>query len=571
MPLYTLIRTPARGDRQVTTAKIADSNVTTAKIADSSVTTLKIADANVTTAKLENSAVTTAKIADVNVTTGKLADDAVTVDKLADVSGVAMSQNVSGALDVNFDDSTIGVNGSDQLYVKADGITATELADDAVDTAAIQDSAVTTAKIADDAVTSDKIATDAVGSDQIAADAVTSSELDLSDDYAFTGAITIDAAGSISWPTAPTNSSDLANKAYVDSLSAGLSWKQAARVATTEDISLASAPAAIDGVTLSSGDRVLVWQQSTGSQNGIYVFNGAGSAMTRADDMNDADEFPSAAVFVTQGDTYADLGFVCTDDSVTVGTTAVAFVEFTGAYNVVAGDGLTKTGNTLNVVGGSGLSVTADAIDLALYSAGGLSSSQGVGSDELGIVANGDKAIAVDSDGVQVVLHDTNPALTFGLGTGGLLVTVDGTKGMERNAVGLAAKITGAMEFDGGSLDVKNLGIDTARLAADAVTAAKIADDAVQPEHLHPDTLALLKGYTNVTRIALTDGQTAIAIPADCPAEMPGHLLFLNGRLMELGANDAADKDYYVSGTDFVLEQAAVSGDKVQIVFDATL
>ena len=570
MPLYTLIRTNDLGDSQVTTAKIADSNVTTAKIADSNVTTIKIADANVTTAKIEDSAVITAKIADVNVTTAKLADDAVTVDKLADVSGVAMSQNASGALDVNFDDSTIGVNGSDQLYVKASGITATELADGAVDTAAIQDSAVTTAKIADANITEAKLATDSVTSDKIAADAVTSSELDLSDDYAFTGAITIDAAGSISWPTAPTNSSDLANKAYVDSLSAGLSWKQAARVATTESIDLASAPSAIDGVTLSSGDRVLVWQQSTGSQNGIYVFNGANAAMTRADDMNDADEFPSAAVFVTQGDTYADLGFVCTNDSVTVGTTAVAFVEFTGAYNVVAGDGLTKSGNTLNVVGGNGVNVSADSVDLRLNSAGGLSATQGAGSNELGVVANGTKAVAVDSNGVQVVLHDTNPALTFGL-SGGLLVTVDGTKGIERNATGVAAKITGAMEFDGGSLDVKDLGIDNARLAADAVTAAKIADAAIQPEHLHADTLALLKGYTNVSRIALTDGQTNIAIPTDCPATNPGHLFFLNGRLMELGANDAADKDYYVSGSDFVLEQAAVSGDKVQIVFDATL
>lgn len=109
-------------DANVTTAKIADANVTTAKIADANVTTAKIADANVTTAKIADANVTTVKLADLNVTTGKLADDAVTSAKIAaDVAGDGLVQNVSGALDVNVDNSTIEIN-ADTLRVRTIGV-----------------------------------------------------------------------------------------------------------------------------------------------------------------------------------------------------------------------------------------------------------------------------------------------------------------------------------------------------------------------------------------------------------------------------------------------------------------
>ena len=91
--------------------------------------------------------------------------------------------------------------------------------------------------------------------------------------------------------------------------------------------------------------------QSTGSQNGIYVFNGSGSAMTRATDADsDAEVTSGLFVFVEQGTTNGDNGFVLTTDgTITVGSTALTFTQFSGAGQIVAGDGMTKSGNQLDV------------------------------------------------------------------------------------------------------------------------------------------------------------------------------------------------------------------------------
>ena len=157
----------------------------------------------------------------------------------------------------------------------------------------------------------------------------------------------------------------LVSKEYVDAVKVGLDFKDSVRVATTANISLSTAPAAIDGVTLSSDDRVLVKDQSTGSQNGLYVFNGSGSAMTRATDADANAEVTSGMfTFVTEGSTNADSGFVLTTDgSITVGTTALAFAQFSGAGQITAGAAMTKTGNTLDVaVDGQSLEVSSDAL-----------------------------------------------------------------------------------------------------------------------------------------------------------------------------------------------------------------
>ena len=157
----------------------------------------------------------------------------------------------------------------------------------------------------------------------------------------------------------------LVSKEYVDAVKVGLDFKDSVRVATTANISLSSAPAAIDGVTLSSDDRVLVKDQSTGSQNGLYVFNGSGSAMTRATDADANAEVTSGMfTFVTEGSTNADSGFVLTTDgSITVGSTALAFAQFSGAGQITAGAAMTKTGNTLDVaVDGQSLEVSSDAL-----------------------------------------------------------------------------------------------------------------------------------------------------------------------------------------------------------------
>ena len=143
----------------------------------------------------------------------------------------------------------------------------------------------------------------------------------------------------------------LVSKAYVDAVNVGLDFKDSVRVASTATVNISSAPAAIDGVTLSSDDRVLLKNQSTGSQNGIYVFNGSGSAMTRATDADaDAEVTAGMFVFVEEGTANADNGYVLTTDgSITVGSTSLTFTQFSGAGQIVAGDGLLKSGNTLSV------------------------------------------------------------------------------------------------------------------------------------------------------------------------------------------------------------------------------
>lgn len=143
----------------------------------------------------------------------------------------------------------------------------------------------------------------------------------------------------------PTAGTDAANKSYVDNVANGLTWKNSVKVASTSNVSLTS-HGNIDGTAINNGDRVLLLGQSTGHQNGIYVSDG--TDLARAEDMNSGGEFSGSAVFVESG-TKADVGYVCTNDgTVTVGTTSITFVQFTGAGQLSGGNGIDITGNTVS-------------------------------------------------------------------------------------------------------------------------------------------------------------------------------------------------------------------------------
>lgn len=164
----------------------------------------------------------------------------------------------------------------------------------------------------------------------------------------------------------PVGAQDAATKAYVDAAVQGLNIKAAARVSPSGNVAVSAPGTALDGVTLSAGDRVLLRAQTAGAENGIYVFNGSAVPMTRTTDADTAAKLKSAFVFVTEG-TNADNGYVMiTDGAITLGTTAMAWSQFSGAGQVTAGAGLTKSGNTIDVIGTANrITVNADNIDIA--------------------------------------------------------------------------------------------------------------------------------------------------------------------------------------------------------------
>ena len=172
----------------------------------------------------------------------------------------------------------------------------------------------------------------------------------------------------------PVNAQDAATRGFVEATSQGLDVKDSCVAATTGNITISTAlnnGDTLDGVTLSTNDRVLVKDQSTASQNGIYI---VGSSPARADDLAAGADAAGMFTFVEQGTVNADNGFVCTSNkgSAVVGTNNLTYAQFSGAGQITAGDGLDKSGNTLSLDlksnGGLVIESTELAIDLAASS-----------------------------------------------------------------------------------------------------------------------------------------------------------------------------------------------------------
>jgi len=157
-----------------------------------------------------------------------------------------------------------------------------------------------------------------------------------------------------------------------------LDIKQSCRVATTANITLSSEQT-IDGISVVSGDRVLVKDQSNSANNGIYICSTG--TWQRAPDFDTGTVSSGAFTFIEEGTQYENNGFVLsTPDPVTVGTSDLSFVQFTGTGEITAGTGLTKTGNKLDVNGGDGIIANADDIQVAVdNSTLELSASDGTG------------------------------------------------------------------------------------------------------------------------------------------------------------------------------------------------
>ena len=150
----------------------------------------------------------------------------------------------------------------------------------------------------------------------------------------------------------PTEDTDAATKAYVDAATAGLNVHDSVQAATTANIDLSTALEngdILDGVTLATGNRVLVKNQTTKSQNGVYIVQASGAAV-RADDYNAAGEVDAGDfIFVEAGTLNAKTGWVQTNRITTLGTDDIEFTQFSGAGTYLAGTGLSLTGNTFAI------------------------------------------------------------------------------------------------------------------------------------------------------------------------------------------------------------------------------
>ena len=319
-----------------------------------------------------------------SIANGKLSNSAVTVtagDGLSGGGSVALGATVS--LAVGVDDSSIETN-SDVLRVKAGGITNTMLA-----------GSIANGKLANDGITIGDTDT-SLGGTITALSGLTTASIDniTLDGNSITTTnsngdlnLTPNGTGTIVVPSDYTSRSgytaqSLTPKSYVDSVANGLDVKASVRVATTANLvatyhngngtltANANGAIAIDGVTLTTNNRVLVKDQTTAAQNGFYkvTTTGGGSAayvLTRTPDADAASELnPGAFTFVEEGTANQDNGFVMsTNGAITLGSTVITFEQFSGAGQISAGAALVKNGNTIDVqTDGTSIEISGDAI-----------------------------------------------------------------------------------------------------------------------------------------------------------------------------------------------------------------
>ena len=220
----------------------------------------------------------------------------------------------------------------------------------------------------------------------------------------------------------PISGSHATTKDYVDQAIAGLSWKNSALVATTANITLTGLQT-VDGVALVVGNRVLVKNQSTQAENGVYAV--AASVWTRAADfdaVSPLDEVNSAAVFVRSGTTQADTAWTQTAPVVTIGSDAMVFAQFAGSNTFITGAGLTMTGNSfdVNTASAARIVVNTDNIDLATVTNSGLGTFQKLTTDAYGRVTGTTAVVAGD---ITPLVNATYVAKAGDTMTGNLSVT----------------------------------------------------------------------------------------------------------------------------------------------------
>jgi hypothetical protein len=346
----------------------------------------------------------------------------------------------------------------------------------------------------------------------------------------------------------PTASTDAANKGYVDSIAEGLDIKASCVVATTAVLPAVTyangtdgvgatltadangAFAAIDGVTVTTvGARILVKNQATQLQNGIYQLSTVGDAgaafvLTRTTDFDNGSpsgEIPGAFTFIEEGTTNADNGFVCTTNApVTVGTTAIVWVQFSGAGQIEAGDGLAKTGDVLSVnVDDVTTAISGDAVIVK--------TSANLTTPNIG-VANGDSFTA------SGIVTATGNVTGGNLTTGGDVTTVTVTAS---GAIAGSTTITATGNVAGGNLTT-TAAMDSATIntTGEATLASAIVSDLTDGRVVLAGTSGAIEDSANMTFDGSTLGVTG-AITASTTITATGNVA--GGNITTAGAVEA--------------------------------
>jgi hypothetical protein len=399
------------GSIQIKGGQIVDSAIIAVKLAANSVTSAKIVDGAVGTSALGAGAVTSNAIsasaldnasffAGGVISTAALAADCVTADKIG--TGAVVADGLGNGSVV-------------EAKIGSGAITSAKIGAAAVQTAAVGDNQITNAKLA--------------GS-------IAAAKLNLNDTFDFT-------SGTLKVST-PANATDAANKSYVDAFTAGLSIKANVRVASSANIDITDIPANIDSVSMSAGNRVLLFGQTTQSENGVYVYTSSGSAMARSTDMDTGSDFPGAFLFSLEG-SFDNAGFVCINDvAPTLGNTNVTFQRFTGLGSVTVSGGLQKAGDDISIAN-SGVT-TAKIADGSLTS--GKYASGSVLTAAVGNAQITQQKLSGDSVGSAQVI-------------GGSI----GTSELASDSVT--------------NVKIDNLAVSTAKLQDSCITAAKVATGAI--------------------------------------------------------------------------------------------